>query len=103
MSNKTTETCDLCGGKKEVFAFAANGLDQLIICPRCNGSGVMKLRNPDWVVRGICMRRARIAARVGLRERAKQLGILPSEYTDMEHGRIEPADRFHLKNKQGET
>lgn len=59
-------------------------------CRLCDGSGRVSPERLAWRQIGKEWHAARLALGVGLREWANRVGVLPSEYCDMEHGRKAP-------------
>jgi hypothetical protein len=92
-------TCPQCEGERKVPVFGivyAPGHKgrpgRLIKCPFCEGAGEVSERRLKWLHRGQAYREKRIAEGVGLRQRAEQLGILPSRLSGIEHGRFDPSE-----------
>lgn len=61
-----------------------------ISCRGCGGTGWITPKMMQWRVDGVLVRQARLARDLSLREAAKLLGMPASDYSDAEHGRIDP-------------
>ncbi len=61
--------------------------DGMMPCPSCRGTGEVTPEHLERYQAGQAIKRDRIRRGVGLREEAERLGILPSDYAALEHGR----------------
>ncbi|MDH3360097.1 MAG: helix-turn-helix domain-containing protein [Desulfobulbaceae bacterium] len=86
--------CPICEGKKKGLAFLNRGEDyrthtqQEIVCLTCNGQGTITTEMMNRINKGKELRKRRIAKRLTLRQAASKLGILPSQLSAIEHGRV---------------
>jgi hypothetical protein len=71
-------------------------------CSFCEGKGHILPQQLAWRATGAAWLEARKAIGVGFREWAEKVGVLPSEYLDMENGWREPDPRFSPLEKVGE-
>lgn len=91
-------TCPDCQGEKGRTVFW-DGRDpqgnviggiRTIPCPRCGGSGQVPAAMLDWMKRGRAIRASRIARNQSMVQAAAQYGLSLSEYSNVEHGRVDP-------------
>lgn len=61
-------------------------------CNRCNGSGEIPEVQLEWIRRGRAMRDDRLKRRVTLRAESRRRGMLPSEPSAIEQGRVDPLE-----------
>lgn len=94
--------CPLCNGAKTQLAMfpryvhGYTGERKACIempCSLCQGSGTIQEEQLRWYEDGRLMRAERINRGVGLRQEAEIRGMLPSELSNMEQGRIKPVWR----------
>lgn len=90
-------TCPDCGGRKKllgVFPVRREGTTGPPVieldCANCDEQGQVPAERLLWQLQGEKIKAARLARNRGLREEAERLGMLPSTYCQMEHGRICP-------------
>jgi hypothetical protein len=105
------DTCPACGGGGESgFVLvqatpvdpnrplspieAAMLQEDISVCSFCKGNGRVADRQIAWRSHGQEWNAARKALGFGMREWAERVGVEPSVYFAMEHGRIEPCKRF---------
>lgn len=60
-------------------------------CVRCGGAGRVPEVMRGWADLGGEMRERRVAREESLRAAARRVGVKPSEYADMEAGRVDPS------------
>ena len=92
-------TCVSCGGAGKVTGIMpVYGPDHKgerkpvidIECHRCDGSGLMPAIHLEWIKLGRAMKIKRLERAVTLRAEAQRRGMLPSELSAMEQGRVKP-------------
>lgn len=85
-----TVNCPDCKGEGINVAFACPGFRRIEIkCFRCDGAKVIPDERLAWIEDGAKKAMARRGAGISLREKAKQMGILPEILTRMEMGIIQ--------------
>jgi hypothetical protein len=98
--------CPKCdGGKNELVSFPAfphgkmlekmrkmsvEELKSFFPCYQCNGKGEITEEMLQWISDGHILKDRRIRAQLTLMQAAHKLGILPSELSYMETGKISP-------------
>ena len=60
-------------------------------CHRCGGTGRVSAEMSDWISRGRALRNARIVRWELIWQMSERLGVGPSEISNAETGRIDPA------------
>lgn len=68
--------------------------ERFAVCQFCDGAKTVPQNRVEWRAVGESWRLARMELRVGMRHWAESCGCLPSDYCDMEAGRIRPDVRF---------
>jgi len=59
-------------------------------CPLCEGTGVIKPEQEDWIIRGRLLRKTRVEKlKIGMRNFAFTNGMLPSEVSKIESGIVD--------------
>lgn len=92
--------CPTCGGKGRIegvaIACGASGssIHRNVLCTRCHGSGWIPTAMLRWIERGMRWREARLTHREGLTACARRLGLTVSTLSDLEHGRMDNAERL---------
>ena len=84
--------CPSCNGEKESFGIGcgSNGCKPMSMkCYRCQGVGTVPDAMKEWIENGNILREKRLKNNVGLREFAKSINMLPSEYSAIEMGRVD--------------
>jgi len=82
-------TCPECNGEGSTTGFVCPGFKLITLtCTLCKGEKVITDEQVKWVEHGAQLKKARIAKRITLRESARLQGILASELSDIEFGRI---------------
>lgn len=69
--------------------------DYFAKCQFCEGAKTVPLERIEWRRTGEKWRQARRERSVGLREWAERVGALPSDYCNMEAGKMKPDERFN--------
>lgn len=81
--------CSACNGQKIIVGYGCPGFKRIELpCFTCNGSGDISKAQEEAIRKGKLMREARLKADRSLREQAAILGMTPSQYSDIEQGRI---------------
>ena len=86
--------CPRCDGKKEMTAFVDGrrtdgshwGDLRTLKCFTCKGGGTVTDKHMERIKAGEMMRENRVQKGLGLREAAKQLGIIATELSSRERG-----------------
>ena len=90
--------CPECNGEGSTTGFGCPGFKLITLpCTLCKGLKVITDEQAKWVEHGAKLREARLANHVSLRESARLKGILPSELSDFEFGRI---NNLHIKEER---
>jgi DNA-binding XRE family transcriptional regulator len=82
-----------CGGKGGCRVMALD-------CFRCGGSGQVPEQMKEWIKIGKKMRAQRMEPWMSQRDKAKQLGVSPSDYSRAEQGYINPDIVLTVVKKQ---
>lgn len=91
-------TCPDCNGDKVRVGYACPGFRRIETpCSRCKAMGLISEVMLTWLARGEAMRANRLERSLSQSEEAKRLGINRVEYSQMEHGMIEPIDYDQLR------
>ncbi len=72
------------------YANKPHGYNVPMNCLRCNGTGIVDDRTPEWMKAGEALRQSRLKANRILRDEAARLGMDASTLSRMERGVIEP-------------
>ena len=93
--------CPVCGGDGVCYVLAAHTSAPAYItgplagfaerpCSVCDGTGNISDDRAAWMTEGAKLRAFRDGRDMSLREAARWLGISPVEWSDAEHGKIDP-------------
>ena len=85
-------TCPACDGNKKSVGIGCGpgGCKPMTFkCFTCNGIGEIWEERLKWIETGKKIRERRLERNITQREEARQLGVLPSDYSDIEQGRVE--------------
>jgi hypothetical protein len=94
-------TCPDCNGVKRLMSLVnhRNQYDEgstctaeEIDCTTCSGTGEVDPEHAVRITRGRAMRDARLERNESIWDAAKAMGLRPSEYSDLERGRIPNRD-----------
>ena len=94
-------TCPMCGGDGVCYVLAAHTSAPAYIagplagfaerpCSVCDGTGEIDEARAAWMVEGKKLLAFRDERDMSLREAARWLGVSPVEWSDAEHGKIDP-------------
>lgn len=87
--------CPECKGSKKIeLAFRPP-----IECQRCNGTGHVPAHQAEWIKQGENLRQLRLALGIGLRQKAKSLGIPITVLSQIERGMIDPEKLSSMQGK----
>lgn len=83
------KTCPECKGNGFKSGFVCPGFKPITLpCALCKGGKVISEEQMRWVEHGVKLKAARLAKRIPLRESARLQGIMASELSDIEFGRV---------------
>lgn len=91
----------MCGGDGVCYVLAAHTSAPAYVtgplagfaerpCSVCDGTGEVGDERAAWMIEGAKLRAFRIERDMSLREAARWLGVSPVEWSDAEHGKVDP-------------
>lgn len=92
-------TCPDCHGDRETHGLGCRPAGCKLVtmpCRTCSGTGWINPLTMEWRTVGARLREIRMGHRLSLREASKRLGIRASDYSDAEHGRVDPGPLIPL-------
>ena len=91
--------CPSCRGQKELLGIGCGpaGCKPMVLpCRVCDGAGEVTSSHHRIIVEGQRLTKLRRSCDLSLREAAKLFSVPASEWSDAEHGRIDPARFIRL-------